>query len=127
MVTGGTCNERRTPQGDDLPKLQARMNLSVEQVKDNWRVIALLWAAMALSACTDENNAPLCDPTHHADAGCKPSASRSGQSMDALAMAAANDHARAEKANPSQDALDDATDGVDLATIGHRHDGERGA
>src|SRR6516165_2275009 len=47
--------------------------------------------------------------------------------MNAFAMAAANNHARAEKADPSQDALDDATDGVDLATTGHRHDGWRGA
>jgi hypothetical protein len=49
--------------------------------------------------------------------------------MDVFARPAASpkDHARAEKADPSQDALDDATDGIDLATIGHRHDRERGA
>ena len=40
-------------------------------------------------------------------------------------MAAANDHARAEKADPGQDALDDATGGVDVAMTGHRHNGER--
>jgi hypothetical protein len=76
---------------------------------------------------TDENDAPFGDPTHHADAGSEPSAGCRGQSMDAFAMAAANDHARAEKADPGQDALDDATDGVDLAAVGHRHDSKRGA
>jgi hypothetical protein len=52
------------------------------------------------------------DPTHHANAGGEPSAGCRRQSMDGFAIAAANDDARAEEADPGQDALDDAVDGL---------------
>jgi hypothetical protein len=58
---------------------------------------------------TDENDALSGYPTHDANAGGEPSAGCRCQSMDVFAQPAASpkDHARSEKADPSQDALDD--------------------
>src|SRR5712692_10423130 len=74
-----------------------------------------------------ENDTPLGDAAGHPDASRQPGTGRRGQSMNALAVDVADDHAGAQKADAGQDALNDPADGIDVAAARDRHDGQRRA